>query len=153
MASSLTPKGPGRPQKTTSGRWQNSFPFTTSSKVKNTLQEVCISLSISTIKRCLHACKYREGHNFLSYFWEQSLLSCTPAREYTLHGLAHALTRWSPKMVELRMTTLMAHYRPDNMAYVPVSLTPSQVTWRWDCFRLLCNYYFQGQEWNFDSKS
>ncbi len=34
-------------------------PFTTSSQVKNTLQEVCVSLSKSTIKRWLHESKYR----------------------------------------------------------------------------------------------
>ncbi len=34
-------------------------PFTTSSQVKNTLQEVGVSLSKSTIKRRLHKSKYR----------------------------------------------------------------------------------------------
>ncbi|XP_075437068.1 uncharacterized protein LOC142474739 isoform X2 [Ascaphus truei] len=57
-------KRPGRPRKTTvlDDRTILSMvkknPFTTSSQVKNTLQEVGISLSKSTIKRRLHESKY-----------------------------------------------------------------------------------------------
>ncbi len=58
-------KGPGRPRKTTvvDDRRKLSIvkknPFTTFSQVKNTLQEVAVSLSKSTIKRRLHERKYR----------------------------------------------------------------------------------------------
>lgn len=58
-------KRPGRPRKTTvvDDRRILSMvkknPFTTSSQVKDTLQEVGVSLSKSTIKRRLHESKYR----------------------------------------------------------------------------------------------
>ncbi len=49
-------KRPGRPWSTTVVK---KNPFTTSSQEKNTLQEVDVSLSKSTIKRRLHKSKYR----------------------------------------------------------------------------------------------
>ncbi len=58
-------KRPGCPRRTTVvDDWRilsmvKKNPFTTSSKVKNTLQEVDVSLSKFTIKRRLHKTKYR----------------------------------------------------------------------------------------------
>ncbi len=58
-------KRPGRPQRTTVVDDQRIIsmvkknPFTTSSQEKNTLQEIGLSLSKSTIKRRLHESKYR----------------------------------------------------------------------------------------------
>ncbi len=58
-------KRPGRPRRTTvvDDRRILSMvkknPFTTSSQEKNTLQEVCMSMSKSTIKRRLHESKYK----------------------------------------------------------------------------------------------
>ncbi len=58
-------KKPGRPRRTTKVddrrilSMVNKNPFTTSSQVKNTLQEVDVSLPKSTIKRRLYESKYR----------------------------------------------------------------------------------------------
>ena len=58
-------KRPGRPRKTTVVddhrilSMVKKNPFTTSTHVKNTLQEVGVSVSKSTIKRRLHESKYR----------------------------------------------------------------------------------------------
>ncbi len=65
LMSSETLKRTGCPRRTTEVDDQrilsmvNKNPFTTSSKEKNTLQEVDVSLSKSTIKRRLHESKYR----------------------------------------------------------------------------------------------
>ncbi len=63
--SSATPKDPGRPRKTTvvDDRRILSLvkktPFTTVGQIKNTLQEVGVCVSKSTIKRRLHQSEYR----------------------------------------------------------------------------------------------
>ncbi|MCJ8731485.1 hypothetical protein PDJAM_G00200140, partial [Pangasius djambal] len=60
---------PGRPRKTTKVDDRRILslvkknPFTTSKEVKNTLEKVGVSLSKSTIQRCLHECKYRRVYN------------------------------------------------------------------------------------------
>ncbi len=58
-------KRPGRPRKTTVVddrrilSWWRKTPFTTAGQIKNTLQEVGVCVSKSTIKRRLHQSEYR----------------------------------------------------------------------------------------------
>ncbi len=102
-------KSPGCPRRTTVVDDQiilfmgKKNPFTTSSQVKNTLQEVDVSLSKSTFKRRLHERKYRgfttrckQGQirlclSITSAVWSTSRLS---TRAVTFHALHVTLGRY-----------------------------------------------------------